>query len=249
MIKIYRGLMNGEWKPLVVRLLCFYRIMGIDEKKKYPKQLADGRWLRKKNEILERDNYTCTRCGATSHLDIHHLYYENGKSAWEYPNDALVTLCRVCHKNTHLKQNMGLLDDIKMGEWYYRYYGDFRCYAVIFRVDYVSKTICLFGSNEGSWGSPYIYAIKYRDFMQWEKVDIFEEDEYGDSLVESDYFMGAFAYAFGELAQGKASIVDSRGMPIKNDMIEVYAEHYLSVYIGKTEAFRDYFEREDIKFE
>ena len=28
-------------------------------KQTYKEQLTDGRWLRKKNEILERDNYTC----------------------------------------------------------------------------------------------------------------------------------------------------------------------------------------------
>ena len=217
-------------------------------KTSYQEQLADARWLRKKNEILERDNYTCTRCGAKSHLNVHHLYYEKGKSAWEYPNDALVTLCRACHEYTHLKHNMGILDGIKLGEWYYRYYGDFRCYAIVFRVDYVSKTIYLFGSNEGSWGSAYIYAMKYRDFIQWERVDIFEEDEYGDSLASLDYFMGAFTCAFGELRRGRASIVYSRGTSIKDDMLEAYAEHFLSSYIEKTEEFREYFEREDIEF-
>lgn len=44
-------------------------------KQTYKEQLTDGRWLRKKNEILERDNYTCQRCGATSNLQVHHKEY------------------------------------------------------------------------------------------------------------------------------------------------------------------------------
>lgn len=34
-------------------------------------------------------------------LNIHHNYYVRGKKPWEYPNDALVTLCEDCHKKRH----------------------------------------------------------------------------------------------------------------------------------------------------
>lgn len=34
-------------------------------------------------------------------LNIHHKYYVEGKKPWEYPNDALVTLCEDCHQKIH----------------------------------------------------------------------------------------------------------------------------------------------------
>jgi hypothetical protein len=54
-------------------------------------------WQRKRIEILQRDNFTCTNCSdQLSTLHIHHLYYTFG-FPWEYPNDALVTVCHLCH--------------------------------------------------------------------------------------------------------------------------------------------------------
>ena len=34
-------------------------------------------------------------------LNIHHKYYVRGRKPWEYPNDALITLCQECHQNRH----------------------------------------------------------------------------------------------------------------------------------------------------
>ena len=34
-------------------------------------------------------------------LDTHHKYYQKGKLPWEYPDSALVTLCRTCHELEH----------------------------------------------------------------------------------------------------------------------------------------------------
>lgn len=34
-------------------------------------------------------------------LNVHHKYYQKGKLAWDYDNDALVTLCVDCHKIEH----------------------------------------------------------------------------------------------------------------------------------------------------
>ena len=62
-------------------------------------QLNDKRWLDKCEEIKKRDNYSCQVCGSKIHfLEAHHLYYEPGLLAWEYTNDALVTICRLHHE-------------------------------------------------------------------------------------------------------------------------------------------------------
>ncbi|MFC6996389.1 hypothetical protein [Rufibacter roseus] len=34
-------------------------------------------------------------------LHIHHTYYQHGLLAWEYPDEALQTLCYICHEQTH----------------------------------------------------------------------------------------------------------------------------------------------------
>jgi 5-methylcytosine-specific restriction endonuclease McrA len=34
-------------------------------------------------------------------LHVHHKYYINDKLPWEYSNDALITLCQICHQDVH----------------------------------------------------------------------------------------------------------------------------------------------------
>jgi len=61
---------------------------------------CDIRWIEKRNEILDRDDYKCQVCKSITSLEVHHTYYDN-KPAWDYPNESLITLCRSCHKEAH----------------------------------------------------------------------------------------------------------------------------------------------------
>lgn len=67
----------------------------------YQGQLDSLEWFIKRDKILNRDNYACTNCANTENLQVHHLYYVNGKNAWDYPNNALTTLCEACHQTWH----------------------------------------------------------------------------------------------------------------------------------------------------
>jgi hypothetical protein len=67
----------------------------------YKQQLQTKEWKAKRLEILERDGHKCTVCESTEKLQVHHLYYRKTKKAWEYPNKALITLCRTCHEEEH----------------------------------------------------------------------------------------------------------------------------------------------------
>lgn len=70
----------------------------------YKEQLKTSAWLRKKHEILERDNFVCSKClkdNYESQLEVHHIAYIKGKKAWEYLDYMLVTLCRECHQKEH----------------------------------------------------------------------------------------------------------------------------------------------------
>ncbi len=68
----------------------------------YKQQLRHPKWLRKRNEIMDRDNYQCQLCKSREkHLHVHHLYYEPNKKSWDYDSESLVTLCEDCHKYVH----------------------------------------------------------------------------------------------------------------------------------------------------
>lgn len=59
-------------------------------------------WQRKRLQILERDNWSCTVCGSDKkQLHVHHRYYIQGRNVWEYDNDSLTTLCDSCHEYEH----------------------------------------------------------------------------------------------------------------------------------------------------
>lgn len=64
----------------------------------YSELLRHPFWQRKRLSILERDNFTCRQCcDALSNLQIHHVYYIPNTMPWDYPNEALITLCDLCH--------------------------------------------------------------------------------------------------------------------------------------------------------
>jgi 5-methylcytosine-specific restriction endonuclease McrA len=76
----------------------------MESKKTYSEQLNDPRWQKKRLEIMERDNWRCQTCWSDKiQLVVHHKYYTNGKLIYEYPNDALITLCSICHSKIHNK--------------------------------------------------------------------------------------------------------------------------------------------------
>lgn len=63
--------------------------------------LKDPLWIKKRNYIVTRDRHRCTKCGNKTNLNVHHLFYVEGKKPWEYPNHTLITLCQDCHIAWH----------------------------------------------------------------------------------------------------------------------------------------------------
>lgn len=78
---------------------------------KWSSEYRDTRWQKKRLEIMQRDNFTCTSCGREdkSILNVHHAYYIKGAKPWEYENDMLTTLCEDCHQERHELNNLMLL--------------------------------------------------------------------------------------------------------------------------------------------
>ena len=68
----------------------------------YKEKLKDPRWIKRRREIMERDDHRCMICGEDSLLlNVHHLRYRKGAEPWEYDDCELVTLCEDCHKTVH----------------------------------------------------------------------------------------------------------------------------------------------------
>lgn len=54
-----------------------------------------------KREVLERDDYTCRKCGAKEHLATHHIENYSEKESLRTDINNGVTLCVECHKKFH----------------------------------------------------------------------------------------------------------------------------------------------------
>lgn len=78
------------------------------QKKYYKGQKIDGSSREVQPELrqmcLERDNYTCQKCGAkgkTVQLHCHHIYPLNESPITSADVDNTITLCKSCHKEAH----------------------------------------------------------------------------------------------------------------------------------------------------
>lgn len=84
----------------------------------YKEQLRTSAWLRKKFEIMARDNFVCRKClkdNFESQLEVHHITYKKWLKAWEYHDYFLVTLCREHHQEEH--DNKNTTNPQKIKEW------------------------------------------------------------------------------------------------------------------------------------
>ncbi|MFP4365490.1 MAG: HNH endonuclease [Bacteroidales bacterium] len=75
--------------------------------KTYKDKLSDLRWIKRRREIINRDNFRCTSCDQVGkNLHVHHTKYIKGREPWEYEDIHLVSLCADCHKYWHYLMNL-----------------------------------------------------------------------------------------------------------------------------------------------
>lgn len=68
----------------------------------YKEQLLHPNWQRRRLEILQRDEFRCTKCcDDESTLHVHHKRYVKGRMVWEYSDHELISLCHSCHSEVH----------------------------------------------------------------------------------------------------------------------------------------------------
>lgn len=94
-------------------------------KMNYKEQLKTPEWAAKRQIILARDGRCCTECGKNTYLQVHHNYYEDDKLAWEYPNEALRTLCRGCHHKFHKTHTLSNHKKVEHFTVYQKYFESF----------------------------------------------------------------------------------------------------------------------------
>lgn len=73
-------------------------IIQTERQKEYHKYLASEDWKRRGSELREAWGNKCAFCGATEHLNLHHLDY--GNLGAETVKD-VVLLCKGCHLKAH----------------------------------------------------------------------------------------------------------------------------------------------------
>lgn len=77
---------------------CYRKALYHRNKAKRYEYFGDAK---NREDVLKRDGYQCTMCGATTDLVIHH---KDGSGATDNPNNDmtnLVTLCAKCHSTLH----------------------------------------------------------------------------------------------------------------------------------------------------
>ena len=78
----------------------------MDYLKKYNKKFyKSSQWLKKRKEILERDNFECQMCKErglySSAYAVHHIRHYQSNPELALTDDNLLSLCAECHNEVH----------------------------------------------------------------------------------------------------------------------------------------------------
>jgi ATP-dependent DNA helicase RecQ len=67
--------------------------------KAVPLRLDPSSYESLRQQVLRRDGWRCQSCGSMSNLEVHHKQFRS--HAGHDSEDNLITLCTLCHANTH----------------------------------------------------------------------------------------------------------------------------------------------------
>lgn len=82
---------------MILRILSRF-LTKKTHKQKYHSYLRSRKWRKKREKVLKRDRYRCTRCGYAKRLQVHHLTYDR---IFNERLSDLTTLCARCHMREH----------------------------------------------------------------------------------------------------------------------------------------------------
>lgn len=80
--------------------------------KKQMQGYSSASWRALRQQIFKRDGWRCIICGKLcdeKDLQVHHLYYLKDNMPWDYPEEALISMCKGCHgkEHGHIKPTSG----------------------------------------------------------------------------------------------------------------------------------------------
>jgi 5-methylcytosine-specific restriction endonuclease McrA len=73
--------------------------------KTVPLRLDPSSYESLRQQVLLRDGWRCQSCGSMSNLEVHHKHFRS--HAGHDSEENLITLCTVCHANTHRLKESG----------------------------------------------------------------------------------------------------------------------------------------------
>lgn len=82
----------------------------------YELKLSDPRWIQRRKEIIHLDKGRCRKCLRMNDLQVHHLGYIEGLDPWQYTDDFLITLCKICHEEEERYKRLikGIVRDMSL---------------------------------------------------------------------------------------------------------------------------------------
>jgi hypothetical protein len=63
----------------------------------FSEEVKEKLWQRKRLTILKRGDNRCEECATTGQVEVHHCYNRSGRHPWQYPDAAVLALCKQCH--------------------------------------------------------------------------------------------------------------------------------------------------------
>lgn len=147
-------------------------------KTNYAELLKSPIWQKRRLEIMQRDNFTCQKCGSNvDELHVHHRYYVHGFMPSQYPDDALVTLCHSCHEMAHsfIEMCKRIMDGIKIGDFYEFKRGDTTYYGMVFHIIHDSLAVYM------------VYVSNNPKYKNKLFVDVFNSAFIDNECVKSRY--------------------------------------------------------------
>jgi hypothetical protein len=196
--------------------------------KPYADLLQRDEWKIRKAQIIARDQDKCCNCGKTGNdvpLVVHHKCYVQGLDPWEYPDEALITLCMDCHHDWHQNNEIRCAEKREDGwywvkripckrckgegylyQYYYHYDGIcFRCWGE--RFEEGERRIRLFTEKQGK--TPQEYFDVFAPLTDEVVKRIYEERKIGVSFTDVSYLVQA--HIWEENGFKKVALVGNTG--------------------------------------
>ena len=89
------------------------------------RDLKSKRYVKWRDAVFKKNNYTCQKCEAKRNLEAHHIFSWVDNEYYRFNIEAGITLCQVCHKRFHKRYGSGGNTKKQIEEFLGVYLGEF----------------------------------------------------------------------------------------------------------------------------